>query len=228
MVVASCSSTDNTVVTNRARVVTKPQTTASAQYLALPGQAAVAVGSADVDAAFDSQVAQYGGQPQTGAAMGAMMGQAAANTVAGALAPLQPTPTPMLPTAASTQPTYIHQTAMPGQVAVGTDPGMGMVPGVPGAAVPMNYSVRITNSTPGKIFVEAQDAAGSIYPCGFMDGGRSATTPLEQADPIVGPITIVVRDPDKEGAPEIRRFKGNPPAYYAGKTVGISIIPGGK
>lgn len=228
MVVASCSSTDNTVVTNRASVVTKPQTTAPAQYLALPGQAAVAVGSADVDAAFDSQVAQYGGQPQTGAAMGAMMGQAAANTVAGALAPLQPTPTPMLPTAASTQPTYIHQTAMPGQVAVGTDPGMGMVPGVPGAAVPMNYSVRITNSTPGKIFVEAQDAAGSIYPCGFMDGGRSATTPLEQADPIVGPITIVVRDPDKEGAPEIRRFKVNPPAYYAGKTVGISIIPGGK
>lgn len=229
MVVASCSSTDNTVVNNRASVVTKPQTAKPAQYLALPGQAAVAVGSADVDAAFDSQVAQYGGQPQTGAAMGAAMGQAAANTVAGALAPMQYTPSPMLPTTpAATQPTYIHQTAMPGQVAIGTDPGMGMAPGIPGAAVPMNYSVRITNSTPGKIFVEAQDAAGAIYPCGFMDGGRSATTPLEQADPIVGPITIVVRDPDKEGAPEIRRFKVNPPAYYAGKTVGISIIPGGK
>lgn len=228
-VVASCSSTDNTVVNNRASVVTRPQTAKPAQYLALPGQAAVAVGSADVDAAFDSQVTQYGGQPQTGAAMGAAMGQAAANTVAGALAPMQYTPTPMLPTTpAATQSTYIHQTAVPGQVAIGTDTGMGMAPGIPGAAVPMNYSVRITNSTPGKIFVEAQDAAGSIYPCGFMDGGRSATTPLEQADPIVGPITIVVRDPDKEGAPEIRRFKVNPPAYYAGKTVGISIIPGGK
>ncbi|MBE6415013.1 MAG: hypothetical protein E7032_00590 [Akkermansiaceae bacterium] len=228
IVVASCSSTDNTVVNNRASVVTKPQAAKPAQYLALPGQAAVAVGSADVDAAFDSQVSQYGGQPQTGAAMGAMMGQAAANTVAGALAPMQQTPTPMLPSATSTQPAYIHQTALPGQVAVGASPGLGMTPGVPGAGVPMNYSVRITNSTPGRIFVEAQDSAGSIYPCGFMEGGRSATTPLEQADPIAGPITIVVRDPDKDGAPEIRRFKVNPPAYYAGKTVGISIIPGGK
>jgi hypothetical protein len=92
----------------------------------------------------------------------------------------------------------------------------------------MNYSVRITNCTPGKLFIEAQDAAGNIYPCGFMDGGRSATTPLEQAEPIVGPITIVVRDPDKDGAPEIRRFKVNPPSQYANQTVGISIIPGGK
>lgn len=228
LVVASCSSTNDTFVNNRASVVTKPHTTKPAQYLALPGQAAVAVGGADVDAAFDSQVAQYSGQPQAGAAMGAVMGQAAANTVAGALAPMQPSPTPLLPSTSTTQPTYIHQTAMPGQAAVGMMPGTSLTPTVPGAAVPMNYSVRITNSTPGKIFVEAQDAAGTIYPCGFMDGGRSATTPLEQADPIVGPITVVVRDPDKDGAPEIRRFKVNPPAYYAGKTVGISIISGGK
>ena len=219
LVVASCSSTDNTVVRNRASVVTKPQTTKPAQYLALPGQAAVAVGGSDVDAAFDSQVAQYSGQQNAGAAMGAAIGQAAANTVAGALAPLQYTPSPMLPGAASTQPAYIHQTAIPGQASVGV---------LPGSGVPMNYSVRITNSTPGRIFVEAQDASGTIYPCGFMDGGRSLTTPLENADPIVGPITIVVRDPDKVDAPEIRRFKVNPPTYYAGQTVGISIIPGGK
>ena len=76
VIVASCSSTDNTVVNNRASVVTKPQVSKPAQYLALPGQAAVAVGGADVNAAFDSQVAQYAGQPQTGAAMGAAMGQA--------------------------------------------------------------------------------------------------------------------------------------------------------
>ena len=231
LAVASCSQhMDNTVVTNRASVVTKPQAALPAQYLALPGQAAVAVGNAGVDAAFDSQVAQYNGQPQTAAAMGAAMGQAAA-AAAGALTPLQPThtPSPMLPTTPTAPSTYIHQTAMPGQAAVGVMPGTGvMTPGIPVAAVPMNYSVRITNSTPGRIFVEAQDAAGAIYPCGFMDGGRSSTTPLEQADPIVGPITIVVRDPDKDGAPEIRRFKVNPPAYYAGQTVGISIISGGK
>lgn len=234
LVVASCSSTNDTITRNRASVVAKPQTNAPARYLALPGQAAVAV--AGVDDAFDSQVVQYGAQPQTGAAMGAAMGQAAANSVAGALAPLQQTPSPMLP-AGSAAPTYIHQTPMPGQAVVGMVPGAeaGAQPGVAGVpgmggmnAMPINYSVRITNSTPGKIFVEAQDAAGAIYPCGFLDGGRSATTPLEQADPIAGPITIVVRDPDKEGAPEIRRFKVNPPAFYVGKTVGISIIPGGK
>ena len=232
LVVASCSSTDNTVVTNRPTVVTKPQTSVSGQYLALPGQAAVAVGSSDVNSAFDAQVAQYNGQSSASAYMGATMSNAAANTVAGALAPLQqtPAPSPMLPTAAGayTTPTYIHQSAVPGQAAVGMASGVGMTPSVPTMGVPMNYSVRITNSTNGKIFVEAQDAAGTIYPCGFMDGGRSATTPMEQADPIVGPITIVVRDPDKEGAPEIRRFKVNPPQSYANQTVGISIIAGGK
>ena len=232
LVLASCSSTDDTVVTNRARVVTKPQAAKPAQYLALPGQAAVAVGSDDVNAAFDNQVAQYAGQPQ---ANPYVHNPAVANAVAGMYAPAQPAvPTPMIPAVADTQSTYIHQTAIPGQASVGMEPSASMTPGVsmtpnmPGAGVPMNYSVQITNSTPGKIFVEAQDAAGMIYPCGFMDGGRSCTTPMEQADPIVGPITIVVRDPDKEGAPEIRRFKVNPPAYYAGKTVGVSIIAGGK
>lgn len=231
LVVASCSSTDDTVVTNRASVVAKPQTSKPAQYLALPGQAVVPV--AGVDDAFENHVAQYG-NPQTGVDMGNAMGQAAANSVAGVLAPLQQTPSPMLP-AGNPAPTYIHQTAVPGQAVVGTVPGVVAQPGQVSAdgmngmnAMPINYAVRITNSTPGKIFVEAQDAAGSIYPCGFMDGGRSATTPLEQADPIVGPITIVVRDPDKDGAPEIRRFKVNPPSFYVGKTVGISIIPGGK
>lgn len=224
LVLASCSSTDDTVVTNRASVVTRPQVNKPAQYLALPGQAAVAVGSEDVNAAFDSQVAQYAGQqPMVDPATG----YTPAAPVANPYAPVQ-TVAPMVAGVSETQTPYIHQTATPGQVAVGMMPGTGMVPTIPGAAVPMNYSVQITNSTPGKIFVEAQDAAGMIYPCGFMDGGRSCTTPLEQADPIVGPITIVVRDPDKEGAPEIRRFKVNPPAYYAGKTVGISIIAGGK
>ncbi len=226
LVVASCSSTDDTLITNRASVVTKPRTPQSGQYLALPGQAAVAVAGADINSAFEAQVAQYSGQPQTpAAAMGNAMQQAVANSVAGALAPLQQTPSPMLPVN-NQQPTYIHQDAGAGQAMIGMVPGAaGMMPG---QAMPINYSVRITNSTPGRIFVEAQDASGSIYPCGFLDGGRSSTTPLEQAAPIVGPITIVVRDPDKDGAPEIRRFKVNPPDFYVGKTVGISIIPGGK
>ena len=88
LVVASCSSTDNTVVTTRPTVVTKPQTQMSGQYLALPGQAAVAV-SSDVNSAFDAQVAQYNGQAAAASHMGNAMSTAAANTVAGALAPLQ-------------------------------------------------------------------------------------------------------------------------------------------
>lgn len=92
----------------------------------------------------------------------------------------------------------------------------------------MNYSVKITNTTPGRIIVEARDAAGVEYPCGEMLGGASCVTPFEQAAPIKGPITIIVRDPDREGQPEIRRYRVNPPANYAGKTLGISIVPGGQ
>ena len=109
--------------------------------------------------------------------------------------------------------------AVPSMVAATPMPAIGGV---------MNYSVKITNTTPGKILVEASDAAGVVYPCGEMQGGESKVTPFEQAAPIKGPITVIVRDPDKEGQPEIRRYKVNPPASYAGKTVGISIVPGGQ
>lgn len=91
----------------------------------------------------------------------------------------------------------------------------------------MDYTVRITNGTPGRLFIEAQDAAGTIYPCGFMHQNRSYSTPMVQSVPIHGPITVVVRDPDQPGAPEIRRYRVNPPADYAGKTIDITIIPGG-
>ena len=50
---------------------------------------------------------------------------------------------------------------------------------------------------------------------------------MTQADPIKGPVTVVVRDPDKPDTPEIRRYKIDPPAQYAGKTFGIAVIPGG-
>ena len=77
-------------------------------------------------------------------------------------------------------------------------------------------------------WAEPRDAAGVEFPCGEMAGGESRVTPREQAAPITGAITVIVRDPDKEGFPEIRRYKVNPPANYAGRTVGISIVPGGQ
>ncbi len=105
----------------------------------------------------------------------------------------------------------------------------GMVQPVDAAAMngPIDYTLRITNATPGRVFVEAQDAAGEIYPCGFMTGSQSISSEKKQVAPIKGPITVVVRDPDKPDAPELRRYKVDPPTGYAGKTVEITIISGG-
>lgn len=93
---------------------------------------------------------------------------------------------------------------------------------------PIDYSVKIINTTTGRLFVEAQDASGEIYPVGFLTSGTSSTINKTQAAPIKGPITVVIRDPDKPGTPEIRRYKVVLPAEsYANKTLGISIVPGG-
>lgn len=93
---------------------------------------------------------------------------------------------------------------------------------------PIDYSVKIINTTTGRLFVEAQDASGEIYPVGFLTSGTSSTINKTQAAPIKGPITVVIRDPDKPDTPEIRRYKVElPTESYANKTLGISIVPGG-
>lgn len=176
-------------------------------YLALPGQAPVAVDT-DADAAFDRQVAAYQGTPAPQAVVPAvdpMTGAPVAAVVpAPAVAPMAP---------------------------MGAEVAPGMTPGVDpmSAATPgkINYTVKITNNTPGRLFIEAQDGAGTIYPCGFMNAGQSFSTPMTNADPIHGQITVVVRDPDKPDTPEIRRYKVTPPNGYANKEVGVSVIPGG-
>lgn len=189
------------------------------RYIALPGQAAVPVNS-DVDAAFDQQVAAYNGQ-------------AAAVQV-----PTAPqTPTVDITTTPTTPPDGM-QTGLPAaapQPDAAIQTAADTLPPAPAADITatnggnMNYKVRITNDTPGRIFVEAQDGAGTIYPCGFMESGRTFTTPLENAAPIQGAITIVVRDPDQPGAPEIRRYKVDPPASnYNGKAIAVNILKGGR
>lgn len=179
---------------------------------ALPGQAPVAVHTGDVNAAFDQQAAAY-----------------ANGTVQDVTIPAAPQPAvqdvtvPAVPQPAQdvTAPAATAQTAVQDITAV---------PAPMGGSI--NYKLKVSNLTQGRIFVEAQDANGTIYPCGFMDGKdaqtRSYTTPMENAAPIKGPITVVLRDPDKEGAPEIRRYKVQPPTTdYSNKTVEISILPGG-
>ena len=93
----------------------------------------------------------------------------------------------------------------------------------------MDYKVKITNGTPSRIFIEAQDAAGNIYPCGAMAKGQSQTTAMTQSAPAKGPILIVVRDPDQPGAPELRRYRvATPTTSYANRTLHITIIPKGR
>lgn len=203
------------------------------RYIALPGQAAVAVNS-DVDAAFDQQVAAYAGQTPALPAQPALV----------PLSPMvsapttQPADTAATPGAAATPDVaaaVAGAAATAGAALNGAMTDITSAAGAPAADITaatggsMNYKIRITNDTPGRIFVEAQDAAGTIYPCGFMENGRTFTTPMENAAPVKGPITVVVRDPDQPGAPEIRRYKVDPPAAnYNGKAIGINILKGGR
>ncbi|MGN0836085.1 MAG: hypothetical protein ACI4OS_01470 [Akkermansia sp.] len=228
------------------------------RYVALPGQAPVAV-STDVDAAFEQQAAAYAGQPVAPAtptvaaqpvaptagsipATPLVPATPAATTAATAAQPAVAIPLPgSTPEAgALTQTTDAAQPTAPATAPVAglpTDPSA-LTPAAPApvqehenpaATGTMNYKIRITNGTEGRLFVEAQDAGGAIYPCGFMEGGRTFTTPMENSAPIKGPITVVVRDPDQPDAPEIRRYKVDPPtADYNGKAIGISILSGGR
>ncbi len=94
---------------------------------------------------------------------------------------------------------------------------------------PMDYTVKINNTTGSRLFIEAQDAKGTIYPCGFTQPKQAFTVPVKQGAPIASPILVVLRDPDQPGAPEIRRYRiKTPTASYHDKTVQISILSGGR
>lgn len=212
-----------TVPTAGATVMTAPPTTRTPQYVALPGQAVQAV-NPDTNAAFEQQVAAYA--QGVVAPADPMLNTGVATTAVPYQMPVTPV-VPATPVASVTQPGLVTTTpaVVPGvQAPVAT-------PMQPGVQTPVggkiDYTLKITNNTPGRLFIEAQDAAGTIYPCGFMSTMQSFSTPMTQADPIKGPVTVVVRDPDKPDTPEIRRYKIDPPAQYAGKTFGIAVIPGG-
>lgn len=137
------------------------------------------------------------------------------------------------------QPAYTEQVApAPGYSTVGqTQPGMGAVAGVPaGPTSPQptavgggaNYALQLTNGTTGRLFVEVFDDSDNVFPVGYMFAGANLSTPPSEARPISGRLTVVIRDPDKPNAPELRRYKVDPPANYAGRTIGITILPGGR
>ncbi len=206
------------------------ETPRQGQYIALPGQAAV-----DTDAAFEQQVAAYNNpspqpvviqQPVAGAA------ESALNSPVPAMVPTSPAIVNPTATAGFTNPMEGLQSQVNNLTAGAASLAGGAADLMQGtnntsAGALVDYTLRITNATPGRVYIEAQDAAGEIYPCGFMAGSQSISSEKKQVAPIKGPITVVVRDPDKDGAPELRRYKVTPPTGYAGKTLEITIISGG-
>ncbi len=204
------------------------ETAKRGQYLALPGQEAVDVTSSETDAAFDRQVAAYASQnaaPQPADVPALTDAALVGSTEQGSAATQDPSPAQQadIPAPADTAPAPVTVAEEP----AATVPEPAPEPASTSGAATMDYTVKITNGTTGRLFVEAQDASGDIYPCGFMAGNKSYSTERKQSAPIQGPITVVVRDPDQPDAPEIRRYRVTPPADYAGKTIGITIVPGG-
>lgn len=214
-------------------VTTTPRTQPRPLFIARPGQEAIAV-SADTNAAFDQAVASYANQggsarPVTG--LGTAPAGSGNDVISDALSATTPltapgnTPAPRPGNSSG----FITQ---PGMNSVSPNIGTPAVPTPPPApAQPVgsiDYSVQVINTTDGRLFIEASDAAGEVYPCGFMVSGQNYTTNKKQASPIAWPITVVVRDPDRPGTPEIRRYRVPAPTEnYSGKNIGISIVKGG-
>ena len=96
------------------------------------------------------------------------------------------------------------------------------------SAADAGYAVQVINGTNGRLFVEAQDDSGNIFPFGFMYAGQRIASRPQDPRPISGQLTIIVRDPDQPGAPELRRYRVQPAENYMGRTLGVTILPGGR
>lgn len=93
----------------------------------------------------------------------------------------------------------------------------------------MNYKISFINGTEGRLFVEATDAADNVYPCGFMAGRAKCTESITGRPAVNGPIKVVVRDPDQDGAPVLREYSVPvpDPSAYNGGTLEVEILPRG-
>lgn len=183
------------------------------QYLALPGQGAVNTQATDTDAAFEEQVAAYGDNSST---------QLPVEQVTADPVTVYPTadPAAVYPTA---NPVAVYPTAD----AAAVNPVQPTMPApAPGASA--GYAVQINNGTDGRIFVEVHDDSDNIFPVASMYAGQKINTQPQEPRPIQGQLTVIVKDPDQPGAPVLRSYKVSPPANYMGKTVGITILKGGR
>ncbi len=179
------------------------------QILALPGQGAVNTHASDTDAAFEEQVKAYTGQS----------------------------------TPATPYPQAVPQVQVPGYPQPATTTLPAEVPGfgIPAATYPQypivnqpsadgtaGYAVQVNNATNGRIFIEMHDDSDNLFPVAAMYAGQKISTQPQEPRPIQGQLTVIIRDPDQPGAPELRRYKVTPPPAYMGKTIGITILSGGR
>ena len=179
------------------------------QILALPGQGAVNTHASDTDAAFEEQVKAYTGQST-------------------AISPYTQVP-PQVQIPGYTQPVVNTLPAeVPGFTAA--VPGYPQYPMVnqPAADGTAGYAVQINNATNGRIFIEMHDDSDNLFPVAAMYAGQKISTQPQEPRPIQGQLTVIIRDPDQPGAPELRRYKVTPPPAYMGKTIGITILSGGR
>lgn len=195
-------------------VASKPQ-----NYVALPGQAATSATPSETTTAFEFAAAAYAQSPEQALSSAELLPPRSPATTApaSALAPQAPP----IPEPRPVPSTGLLQSASPGVAAVGKQPSSRSGDGAP-------YAVQITNGTPGRLFVEVQDDGGNIFPIGFMHAGQRIGSQPQEARAISGQLTIIVRDPDRPGAPELRRYRVAPPPHYEGKTLGVTVLPGGR
>lgn len=205
-----------------AAVAEKPQ-----GYVALPGQAATEKTRTEADEAFEAAAA----------ALKAHASKPAEPQVEAATLPEEPEPINADPPAVArpAEPAVVEANPQESENAVVGTPAQPELPKAEPAAAPVEmgqpsdsagYALQITNGTLGRLFIEVQDSTGNIFPFGFMYSYQRLCSQPQEPKPIQGQLTIVIRDPDSPGAPEVRRYHVTPPPNYMGKTLSVTILPG--
>lgn len=190
------------------------------------------------DAAFDQQVEAYAHERNGGHSTAVTPAVTPVQQLPSVQPPAQPEdsyippPRPVTPQVSSpavTNPVTAPSQTTPSVSPTVTAPALATQPAHNQNSGTMDYKIKITNGTTNRLFIEAQDAKGNIYPCGFMLPGQSETTKMDRSPAVAGPVLIVVRDPDQPDAPELRRYRiATPNAAYANKTLHFTIIPKGR
>ncbi len=221
-----------------------------ANYQALPGQAATSSTPSETTTAFEFAAASMG---MKGSGRSAEVSTSTGMTAPMTSVPKRSTPSipprpVVLPTSVDSAPpipdprpveSAVSPAPVPEPIAADDPPSEEAAVTHRGAAgisasraessiADAGYAVQMINGTSGRLFVEVQDDSGNIFPFGFMYAGQRIASRPQDSRPISGQLTVIIRDPDQPGAPELRRYKVQPAENYMGHTLGVTILPGGR